>query len=382
MTTPTNSNRTARRVTVPVPPERESRPGLDVIHLPDPGGDELSVTVRPLRGETPAQTFTRLVEVLETHEAQPVQLTVFATVEAMPPDGAASLGVPPETPLTWVTGHPCMEGSVAGIHVQAVRGVRVDTLWMGNSPVGCVYRCDELTWCHVGGLLPEDTSLSSPEQARQVFERLEATLAQAGMDLSHVVRTWLYLDNILRWYGDFNTVRTQFFQERNVFSGLVPASTGIAGKNPAGAALVAQALAVRHAAEAPVAGALPSPLQCPALAYGSSFSRAVELTLPHSRRVLVSGTASIEQSGKTAHVRDVAGQVDFTMQVLGALLNSRGLSFEHTTRAYAYFKRATDAPVFADYCRAHDLSLPVIVSRSDVCREDLLFELELDAAGR
>ena len=54
---------------------------------------------------------------------------------------------------------------------------------------------------------------------------------------------------------------------------------------------------------------LPSPLQCPALEYGSSFSRAAELRTPGWRRVVVSGTASIlPGSHEVAHVGDVDAQ--------------------------------------------------------------------------
>jgi len=53
------------------------------------------------------------------------------------------------------------------------------------------------------------------------------------MDFSHVARTWLYLDNLLDWYDDFNVVRTSFFRKHDVFRGLVPASTGIGGSNHA-----------------------------------------------------------------------------------------------------------------------------------------------------
>ena len=68
------------------------------------------------------------------------------------------------------------------------------------------------------------------------------------------------------------------------------------------------------------AAAVPSPLQCPALDYGSSFSRAVELVAGDHRRLFVSGTASISPEGHTLHVGDVDAQVARTMEVVEAML--------------------------------------------------------------
>jgi enamine deaminase RidA (YjgF/YER057c/UK114 family) len=117
------------------------------------------------------------------------------------------------------------------------------------------------------------------------------------------------------------------------------------------------------------------------LQYGSSFSRAVEVGLPGSRRVLVSGTASIAPSGESVHLGDVDRQVARTVEVVEAILTSRGMTLDNATRAYVYFKYAKDAPAFQRYCDGRGLSLPAIVAAMDVCRDDLLFEIELDAAA-
>jgi enamine deaminase RidA (YjgF/YER057c/UK114 family) len=123
-----------------------------------------------------------------------------------------------------------------------------------------------------------------------------------------------------------------------------------------------------------------SPLQGPAASYGSAFSRAVEIALPAGRRLLVSGTASIEQSGATMWVDDVGRQIELTMEVVEALLGSRGMGFRDTCRAALYFKRRDFAQAFADWCARHDLaSLTGLPIHCDICRDDLLFEIELDA---
>ena len=68
------------------------------------------------------------------------------------------------------------------------------------------------------------------------------------------------------------------------------------------------------------------------------------------------------------------------MDVVGEILRSRGFSFANLTRATAYFRHATDAAVFAQWLTANQLKQILIISaQCDVCRDDLLFELEAEA---
>jgi enamine deaminase RidA (YjgF/YER057c/UK114 family) len=167
---------------------------------------------------------------------------------------------------------------------------------------------------------------------------------------------------------------------RGVFDRLVPASTGVGTHNPHGAALVGDALAVEALSPAVKIHALPSPLQCPAPAYGSSFSRAVEIQTPGCRRLYVSGTASIHPGGETAHVDDVDAQVDLSMRVVKGILDASGYDWKDINRAVAYFKNPQEAGAWDRWCKANDIeSMPIAVVHADICRDDLLFEVEVDA---
>jgi enamine deaminase RidA (YjgF/YER057c/UK114 family) len=203
------------------------------------------------------------------------------------------------------------------------------------------------------------------------------------MNWANIVRTWFFLDRILDWYNDFNAVRTEFYRQRGMIERTLPASTGIGARNPAGAALVAGAWAWQPAGKECVLQEVPSPLQGPASSYGSSFTRAAELVSPGLRRVFVSGTASIAHDGHTEYPGSLKNQVELTMRVVRAILQTRGLDFCDVTRATAYVKRRGFAPVFDAWREARGLAQwPVITARADICREDLLFEIELDALGR
>jgi enamine deaminase RidA (YjgF/YER057c/UK114 family) len=123
-----------------------------------------------------------------------------------------------------------------------------------------------------------------------------------------------------------------------------------------------------------------SPLQNPALDYKSSFSRAVELRSPTHRSLLISGTASIAPDGKTVHPDEPEKQIRFTMDVVNAILESRGMNWNDLVRGIAYFKDMACLPIYKRV--AADLNIPrfpLAVSHADVCRHDLFFEIEVDA---
>jgi len=283
--------------------------------------------------------------------------------------------------VTFVEGAPCGEGLVAGVHAVGARGASVAYYEAEHGAMAAVVEDGHGRWAYVTNVTP--TALWAPPdmQAREAFERAEAVLKLAGMTFRNVYRTWLYLDDLLGWYGDFNRVRTAFYGERGVFEGTVPASTGIGAANPGGAALTLDLLAVAPLDDHVRIRTAASPLQCSAEDYGSAFSRAVEIAEPGLRRLLVSGTASIGRDGATLHVGDVEAQIEWTLDVVEAILRTGAMDWPDVNRAVAYFRRAEDAEALGDHARRRACpDLPVIVTQSIVCRDDLLFEIEVDAA--
>ena len=95
---------------------------------------------------------------------------------------------------------------------------------------------------------------------------------------------------------------------------------------------------------------------------------------------MVSGTAGIEPGGKTACLGDTLGQIDLTMKVVAGILESRKMDWSDVTRAIAYIKDGAEAPLFTRWLADNSLpSLPMVTAENDICRSDLLFEIEVDA---
>jgi len=359
--------------------EKQADRGIRTTVLTRGSYAELFISAAPVNGDPLEAFFERMAELLRARRAEIVALDGFGDArrghEAM-----RHVWGEIAWPVTWVEEAADAGRAIAGVQVWAVSGAPVNRLRRGGRVVGTIFEDAFAQYCRLGDLPVEDPASPPAGQAGETFEQMDAILREAGMDFGHVVRTWFNNNDILSWYGEFNDARNAFFKQHGVFDGLVPASTGVGNGNTTGGALAAGLLAVKPKSGHVSATMIPSPLQCAAIEYGSSFSRAVDLTLPDCRRLLVSGTASIAPEGHTVHLDDVAGQVRLTMDVVKAILESQGMNWENVSRAIAYFKRAGDMPAWDDYCAAQGLpDLPVLRVNNDICRDDLLFEIELDA---
>lgn len=280
-------------------------------------------------------------------------------------------------PVTSILSTSLREG---GLQMTAVSGIRPEPLFLRDMIAGYHFRDEEALYCFLGGLKPEDAHAPRERQTEEVFSSINKALGLAGMGFEHVVRTWFYNEEILEWYHGFNRVRTGYFQNHTIRR--MPASTGIGAPNPSGTALAAKALAILPSIGGGV-GIHPvrSPLQCDAFAYGSAFSRAMEVSDSRSRTVYISGTASIEPGGKSVHMGDPAGQMELTMDVVGGILDEAGMRLEDATRVVAYFRDPAHIRVWEDCCRRRALPpLPLLAVGCYVCRDDLLFEIELDVS--
>ncbi|MHC4103855.1 MAG: Rid family hydrolase [Planctomycetota bacterium] len=219
--------------------------------------------------------------------------------------------------------------------------------------------------------------------AQAMMEKAESALLQLGANFLSVPRTWMWLKDILSWYDEFNEVRNEFFTQRGLIGDgtrqSMPASTGI-GLGPAGGGTCAMDLI-----------AVLEPVDCTkylqaggkqqsALDYGSAFSRASKTDTPAGQTVFVSGTASIDADGETTHIGDAAGQINTTIENVRAVLVDMHCSDEDVVQVIAYCKTTEVERVFNSV--RDNLPWPWITVICDICRDDLLFEIEATAMPR
>ncbi len=212
------------------------------------------------------------------------------------------------------------------------------------------------------------------------FDKISEIVQSFPMRESAIVRTWLFMDNILKDYEKLNTAREQLFAKwHSAANHFLPASTGIQGHTIGNEALAVEFCA--FSGDNIIIEQISSPLQNEPTDYGKLFSRAVAVGFPHSKLLFISGTAAIDKAGSSVYIGNFENQMAFTLEVVSAILSQANGSFSNVAQAIVYLKRRE----YMDSClrildqagfpRARALfQLDV-----DVCRDNLLCEIEVTA---
>ena len=219
------------------------------------------------------------------------------------------------------------------------------------------------------------------------YQEIFAVLRQT--EHRHLIRIWNYLPEINRHadgderYRLFNSARQLAFRNSGQATvGTVPAASALG--SPAGSPISIYFLAAR---EPPTM--IENPRQTSAYHYppkfgrhGPIFSRACVLNASAGTSLFVSGTASIV-GHETIHQGDVGAQTRETMANINALLDEAnrvvgqgrysfdGLKFK------VYVRRPSDlGAIEGVLSKSLRPSTPIVYLQADVCREDLLVEIE------
>lgn len=115
----------------------------------------------------------------------------------------------------------------------------------------------------------------------------------------------------------------------------------------------------------------------------SSFSRGLRLELGNFVILLISGTASIDEHGKTVHVGDFRAQCRRTFHNISGLLASEGATWKDIVRTTCYLRdMERDYEAFNEertqfYTEQQLDPLPASTGiQAILCRADLLVEIE------
>ena len=303
----------------------------------------------------------------------------------------------PDGPLTFIDGHPVDEVPLAGVQIWGVaprdKGrTLVEPIWGHGRNKGVRWAGDGFRILYFPALMgADDTGVvggSPSDQASLMIQTAGATLAKHDLGFTDVVRTWIYMRRILDWYGEFNRVRTEYFAEHGITGAPdgvpFPASTGIQGHCD-GEECMMDVLAFDCAPDGPVRfrPVEASDCQDQAFKYGSAFSRATLVEHCGKRTMYVSGTASIDGAGATVRHGDHEGQVLQTLMSIAALIDAEGGGLKDISMATVYCK---DRKAYDAYARVVQRlgipAFPAVCTIADVCRDELLIEIEAIACVR
>ncbi|MEW6071390.1 MAG: Rid family hydrolase [Planctomycetota bacterium] len=325
------------------------------------------------------------------HERLFGSLAVEAEVRAGRAAALREAGVSSATPITYIQGHPPWGEGFAGAQLLTVSprsaASEVWTLRDEGRPCGRAWRTGGATFLYLHGLhglVNGSAPGTRAEETRRMIERAERILSAAGASYGDVIRTWFYLNDILDWYAEFNAARSAKYSELGIMPDgdgsriLLPASTGIAGVAPHRSAGSLDLIAAFGSpAERPRVRQLSSPGQRDAFRYGSAFSRGAVICEAEACVLQLSGTASIDENGATAHIGDPRGQIECTLDKIETLLAQEGAHLRDICSATAFVKKPAYAALFWQIVRERGLeAFPAVCVVADVCRPDLLFEMD------
>lgn len=243
----------------------------------------------------------------------------------------------------------------------------------------------------------------TPEEEYELaFRKLGAILESEGMLFSDIIRQWNYIENLLeiitsggtkqQKYQIFNDMRSKYYSRCQWQNGY-PAATGIGMK--AGSVMI-EAIAAKGPGVRTLA--LNNPRQADAHSYSGKvligkperkkstpkFERAKYVKMMDEDTVFVSGTAAI-LGERTVNDFNIHSQTEVTIRNILELVSESNLKRKkidlgnskiHLSQLRVYVKKRSDIPAAKEICKLHFPGAEGLYVVSDVCRDNLLVEIE------
>jgi len=283
---------------------------------------------------------------------------------------------------SFVEGTPCDREGLAGVQLYAVAGPACTPIYYDRSLCGVAFEHQDARHVHLTGISGAGNAATRREEAQAMLARANAVLQATGCSYADVVRTWICLADILQWYDEFNPVRSalysQFVESRQTDSSWPPASTGIEGRAPGGAHCLMDLFAISGPGRRDVSvEALRNPRQSEAYGYGSAFSRGMAVTFDNLETVYVSGTAAVDEEGRSACIGDIRGQVNYTLDNIVSLLSTRHMTLDDFVSSTIFIKQGHSTEIVRELIEERGKSLANgVYVVADICRPELLFEVD------
>lgn len=303
-------------------------------------------------------------------------------------------------PVTNFVLQPPADGAALAVEAWAIGGNGVRLRRHSSQLLSVDY--DGMRWIYCGGIRAGPGCVYA--QTNESLRRMQNILIQAGSGFEHVVRTWFYLGGITEpeggrtRYQGLNSARADFYQTihfgrslpvQNGIHSVYPASTGIGTNGPE---LVMSCVALETERKDISLVPLENPQQTSAYAYDAHysrhpprFSRGMALVTGNYVTTWISGTASIVNS-ESRYAGDIQAQTEQTIDNIKRLIapenfkehgiRRAGATLNDLTKIRVYLKRPTDLAVCRSVCEKRFGAVPSIYLIADICRPELLVEIE------
>jgi enamine deaminase RidA (YjgF/YER057c/UK114 family) len=229
------------------------------------------------------------------------------------------------------------------------------------------------------------------------FSALEMLLSETGFTFRDIIRQWNYIEGILQFDGSyqhyqiFNEIRTKFYNNHFKEKGY-PAATGIGIKK---GGVIVEYVALLNSETKTIP--LDNPRQIPAYRYHQDvlkgqplykvkatpkFERGLYLSISDMRFLFISGTAAISGE-QVIYPGSPSLQTLHTIDNISELISKENLckkdiSAEKITHDYLriYIKEKHDFLEIQTVCKKEYKETPCVWLQADICRDELLVEIE------
>lgn len=284
--------------------------------------------------------------------------------------------------LSVYEGKPCgSKIAILAYHIRPYlplkkRAVVMDGL--GHSANGVAYGSGALEHIVIKNILPSKGQAMT-EQANDLFGQVAQFFGGQKLPMSSLIRTWIYIRDIDKDYGEMVSARKLFFQNHGLTQSTgFPASTGIEGlsKDPNHLILM-DSFIIRGAKSGQIRRMQALSHLCSTVDYGVTFERGLEVVYGDRRHFYISGTASISSDGRILHEGDVVQQAKRTVENMTALLENHGAELNDMAYFVVYIRDLSDG----EHVRTALNSLlpphlPYLIVVGKVCRPGWLIEIE------
>lgn len=235
------------------------------------------------------------------------------------------------------------------------------------------------------------------QSARKAFSQMRAILRLEDMSFDNIVRQWNYIGNISdnngsNNYQEFNRIRVENYKKYRKIPGY-PAATGV-GLKYGGCKMDF----IAYESEDPESISIVDNYdQCKPYLYSQQvlkgknlplFERAILINKEHGSTLFISGTASI--LGQDTHgIGNVEKQTITTIENINKLINAKDLADIEVNGIInwgiillrVYIKNRDDFAKVRSICGGYFPDAPAVYIEADICRPDLLVEIEAELSG-
>ncbi len=238
------------------------------------------------------------------------------------------------------------------------------------------------------GITPHEIKLSTFRQAANIFATISDIFEETGFEINNIYRQWNYIEGITdeelgsQNYQEFNDARSTFYN-RTVWDNGYPAATGI-GTGKGGVMIELYAAKGKNIVNRPI----DNPLQVSAHNYSQNVLAGNEQhkTTPKFERarvsgdtIYISGTAAI-RGEESIDSNNTLSHASATMDIMNYLVSPENIPIECKATNYEllriYVKREQDIAPIKQYMEQHYPTPQKQYLVSDICRPELLIEIE------